>query len=267
MDFIEKIVVVTGASSGIGLESAIAFASRGAKLVLVGRNKARLEKAKKITLEKGAVSAHTIVCDVSDYAQVKTACEEIIKRFGKVDVLLNNAGFGVYRLFAEQEIEELEMLMKTNYFGTAYFTKGLLPGIPRGGHVVNVSSVAGKLAFPNYSAYCASKFAVTAFTESLYHELLPKGIEVHLICPVGTKTHFFDNESFDGHPHKIHFNEMMQASEVARMIIDAVENNKMEVVPTLREKFAIVLKAVAPWLYHRIMQSNYVKCKIEKPTQ
>src|SRR3989344_4715937 len=195
MDFAGKAVVVTGAGSGIGKESAIAFAKRGANLALVGRNMKRLEETAKLAQGNGAGRAVCFKCDVGKYSEVKKACMLIKKEFGKIDVLMNNAGFGAYHPFAEQEIPELEQMMKTNFFGTVYFTKELLGAIPKNGHIVNVSSMAGKLAFPNYSAYCASKFAVAAFTESLYHELLRKEIGVHLICPIGTKTHFFDNES------------------------------------------------------------------------
>ena len=263
MDCKGKAVVVTGASSGIGRETALAFAAAGADIALVARDRKRLWQAALEIRELGA-QAEIFICDVGDFAKVKKTCDEIKEKFGKVDILVNNAGFGAYHPFAEQGIEELERMMETNYFGTVYFTKELLGAIAQGGHIVNISSMAGKLAFPNYSAYCASKFAVAAFTESLYHELLHKGIGVHLICPVGTKTHFFDGESFEGHPHRVKFDSMMEASVVARMVVEAVENNRREVIPTFREKFAIILRAGWPWLYHRIMQTNYVKRRIEK---
>lgn len=263
MDFAGKTVVVTGASSGIGKETALAFAQRAAKVILVARDKKRLEEARKLVEEKGGQGL-LIECDVSDYAQVKKACTAIKKKFGEIDVLVNNAGFGLYRPFAQQDVSEVESMMRTNFFGTVYFTKELLPAMNEGSHIVNVGSMAGKMAFPNYAGYCASKFAVSGFTESIYHELMGSGIGVHLICPIGTKTSFFDNESFEGHPHRIHYDKMMEASEIAGMILDAIGKNRLETIPTLREKIALLLKANAPWLYHRIMQSNYVKRRTQK---
>ena len=129
MDFSGKIVVITGASSGIGKETAFAFAARGAELILIGRDVERLQEVQTEVMKAGAKTAVFVKCDVSNYGQVQKTCEAIKEKFVKIDVLVNNAGFGIYRAFAEQEIEELERLMKTNYFGTAYFTKELLAAI------------------------------------------------------------------------------------------------------------------------------------------
>ncbi|MBI4210174.1 MAG: SDR family NAD(P)-dependent oxidoreductase [Candidatus Diapherotrites archaeon] len=267
MDFGGKTIVITGASSGIGRETAILFASTGARLALVGRNRKRLSSVALECRNAGAHEAMELVCDVRDYGQVKGACAAIMKRFRELDVLVNNAGFGAYHAFKEQEIGELEDMMRTNFFGTVYFTKELLPALARGSHIVNIGSMAGKLAFPNYSGYCASKFAVSAFTESLYHELLPEGIGVHLICPVGTKTGFFDNPSFEGHPHRIRYDSMMLASAVAEMVADAIRKNRPETVPTIRERAILLLKYNLPWLYRSIMQGNYLKRKTWKTGQ
>ncbi len=264
MDFTGKAVVITGASSGIGREAALAFGARGAKIALVARNLENLKEVQGELRQKNC-EAFPFACDVGKYAQVKKTCAEIKKKFGTIDALVNNAGFGVYRPFEEQEITEIEEMMQTNFFGTVYFTKELLSAMQGGSHIVNVSSMAGKLAFPNYSGYCASKFAVSAFTESLYQELMRKGVGVHLICPTGTKTHFFDNKSFDGHPHRVHFESMMEASEVARLIVEAVEKNRFETIPTIREKVALFLRANLPFVYRRVMQTRYVKRIIEKP--
>lgn len=265
MDFAGKVIVITGASSGIGKETALVFAKDKPQLVLIARNKKKLAEAQKECEEKGA-QVLLLECDVSDYSRVKKTCKKIVKKFGNIDILINNAGFGVYHPFREQGIKELEDLIKTNYFGVVYFTKELLPAMQPGSHIVNVSSMAGKIAFPNYSAYCASKWAVSGFTESLYHELLreEEGIYVHLVCPTGTQTNFFNNPSFDGHPHRIHYDKMMPALQVAKLIADSIRGNKYEVIPTLKEKVILLLRANTPWLYHRIMQSNYARRQIEK---
>src|SRR3989339_1829327 len=118
MDFKGKYAVITGGSSGIGRETAIAFAKRGANVILVARNEKKLNEVKDLCLQKGAAGAFAFVCDVGDYPQVKLACGKIAKRCGRVDVLVNNAGFGAYRPFENQEVYELEQMMKTNFFGT-----------------------------------------------------------------------------------------------------------------------------------------------------
>lgn len=265
MDFAGKAVVVTGASSGIGREAALALAKRNARLALIGRDMEKLWHTEKGCIGLGCPKALIIKCDVGDYAQVKRACARIKKEFGTVDVLVNNAGFGIYGQFRDACVEEIENLMRTNYFGTVYFTKELLPLMGRGSHIVNISSMAGKLPLMNYSAYCASKFAVWAFTQSIYHELMKDGIGVHAICPSATRTHFFDNESFAGHPHKDHPEKMADPEEVAGWIIEAIEKGKLEIIsPALKEKVAVFLLANAPWLYHYIMQLRYMKRQIQQ---
>ncbi len=260
MDFAGKAVVVTGAGSGIGRETALAFAKRGARLALIGRGMERLLQTEKDCLALGCPKkAMSIRCDVGGYAQVKRACARIKKDFGAVDILVNNAGFGIYGAFRDIGIEEIENLMRINYLGTVYFTKELLPLMGRGSHIVNISSMAGKLPLTNYSGYCASKFAVWAFSESICHELRKDGIGVHLICPSATRTHFFDNESFAGHPHTMHPEKMADPKDVAGWIIDAIEKGRLETIsPSLKERVAVFLLANAPWLYHHIMQSRYV---------
>ncbi len=265
MAFDGKTVVITGTSSGIGRETAEAFAERGARLVLIGRNVTRLNETKKACLEKGALEAVVFRCDVSDYALAKKTCAQIKKKFGSVDVLVNNAGYGIYGALRDTEIKDIEGLMRTNYFGTVYFTKELLPTMGRGSHIVNISSMAGKLPLTNYSGYCASKFAIWAFSESIYHELKWDGIDVHVICPSATRTHFFDNESFAMHPHRRQPERMADPKEVAGWIMDAIERGRLETVsPSLKEYIAVFLLANVPWLYHRIMQSRYVKRQIQR---
>ncbi len=265
MDFSGKAVVITGASSGIGLETALAFSKMNARICLIGRDKEKLSLAEKECAAAGAQKTLAIRCDVGDYSQVKKACGSIKKEFGKIDVLVNNAGHGMYGAFRDAEIEDIEGMMATNYFGTVYFTKELLGAMEKGSHIVNVSSMAGKLALTNYAGYCASKFAVSAFTESLRHELMKDGIGVHLICPTATKTHFFDNKSFAGHPHNENRSGMDEPSQIAQWIVRAIGRNLPETTSQRpKEKLALFLRANFPWLYGMIMQSRYVKRQLEK---
>lgn len=265
MDFSGKAVVVTGASSGIGLETALAFSKMNARICLVARGKKKLSLAEKECAAAGAQKTLALACDVADYAQVKKACAAIKKGFGKVDVLVNNAGYGVYGAFQDSKIGDIKGMMRTNYFGTVYFTKEILPTMEGGSHIVNVGSMAGKLALTNYAGYCASKFAVSAFTESIRHELMKDGIAVHLICPTATKTHFFDNKSFAGHPHNENRGGMDEPSRIARWIVNSIERNVPETTSQRpKEKLALFLRANFPGIYGRIMQSRYVKRQLEK---
>ncbi len=254
MDFKNKIVVITGASSGIGEATAIDFAERGARLVLIARNMKRLEKVQKLCEDKGAKTL-TLICDVSNAEDVKTTCEKIRKQFGHVDILINNAGFGVSKSFQDQSIADVESMMATNFFGTVYFIKELLEVMPKGSHIVNISSVAGKIAIPNFSGYNASKFAVSGFSEGLYYELQPK-INVHLILPTGTKTRFFENDSFK--KENILLSDLMQAEDVSKMIIDAIEKNRFETFPRLKESFYVKMRAIFPSFFMGQLKKRFL---------
>jgi uncharacterized protein len=257
MNFTEKTIIITGASSGIGKTTALLFAEKKANLVLIARNKERLAKVELQIKSKG-VQAVSIVCDVSDNRQVKNAVKKVQKRFGKIDVLMNNAGFGIYGDFAQAPLKSIRDQMETNYFGTVYCTKAFLPLMKKGSHLVNISSMAGKLAFPGYAGYGASKFAVAGFTESLYHELKPD-ITVHLICPSGTQTKFFDNASFTGHPHRIYATHMDSPELVANAILKAIEKKQFEVILHMKEKIAVLLRAFLPSMFLKRIYSSYKK--------
>ncbi|MBI5355746.1 MAG: SDR family NAD(P)-dependent oxidoreductase, partial [Candidatus Aenigmarchaeota archaeon] len=200
------------------------------------------------------------VCDVSMHKNVRDMVSIVLKELGKIDILVNCAGFGVYKTFEQHTIDDIEGQMKTNFFGTVYCTKEVVAHmLERGkGDVVNVASMAGKLSFPNYSGYCASKFAVVGFTESIYHELKPKGINVHLVCPAGTQTAFFNHPSFEGHPHRVHYTEMMMPEEVAAKIINAINRNIFEIHTPLMESVIVKAKSVFPTLFRQVQQQRHL---------
>lgn len=259
MEFRGKVALVTGASSGIGRATALALAERGCDIVLVGRDRERLSKTKSEIIQKG-VKALAAVCDVSSHKNVRDMVSIVLKELGRIDILVNCAGFGVYKPFENHTLEDIEGQMKTNFFGTVYCTKEVMAHmLERGrGHVVNVASMAGKLSFPNYSGYCASKFAVVGFTESIYHELRQKGISVHLICPAGTQTAFFNHPSFEGHPHRGHYTQMMMPEEVAGKIICAMEKNVFETHIPFKESVIAKAKNVFPTIFRQIQQQRHL---------
>ena len=198
MNFKDKVVVITGASSGIGEASAIKFAKKNAKVVLVARRKEKLLQVQK-EISKYTDSTLVSQCDVSNKSQVKDMTDTVLDTFGRIDVLVNNAGFVIYGKVSELTIEEIESQMETNYFGMVYCTKNFLPHmVEQGqGHIVNVASVGASFGVPGVASYCATKFAMLGFSEGLKHELSGTGVDVTVVSPIMVDTPLFDHPSFE----------------------------------------------------------------------
>ncbi len=229
MDFKDQVVVITGASNGIGKQLAIDLAARGAIVAGCGRSIERLRDTLK-EVRRASPSSAMIGCDVSDAEQVQGMVAKIAADFGKIDVLINNAGVGMRKPFIETDLKTIEEIIRINYLGAVYCTKAVLPHmIPRRrGHVVNVSSGAGLIGALNMAAYCASKFALNGWSESLYHELKPLGIDVSIVCPGPVQTEF--NRDFRDSQPKAAANLIVSAEAVAQAIIKVLENKRFEVV-------------------------------------
>ena len=192
-----KIAVVTGASSGIGRRTALDLASEGVTVVAVARREDRLREL--VEAMGGASGGHSYVAtDVSQQDQVRDLARHVEERHGRCDILINNAGFSRYEpLGAPAAVETVEQVMATNFFGVVYCTAALLPLLERSApsHVINVASVAGRLAFGRVAPYCASKFALVGWSESVAGELAGKGIHVGLIEPGPVPTEGFPQEA------------------------------------------------------------------------
>lgn len=190
-----KTAVVTGASSGLGRATAMALARRGASVALVARRADLLEE---VAGELRALGARAIgiPCDVADPAAVAKALERVRSELGEPDILVNAAGIGIWRPFHAVSEAEHRAMMDVNYWGAFHWIRGVLPGMrARGrGHVVNVSSGAGKVAFAVTSGYSASKFALTGLSESLHRELLGTGVGVSCLHPGSIRTAFWSEE-------------------------------------------------------------------------
>src|SRR3989344_5644823 len=163
MNFKDKIVVITGGSSGIGKAAASEFIKKESKVIILARNKENLEKT------ANELNCECYSCDVSDYKQVKSVFNKIITKHKKIDILVNNAGVGVQKNFLGQTNEKIEKQMKVNYFGTIYCIKESINAMEKNSHIVNVSSIVGLSGFPKTSAYAAAKFALVGLSESLYY--------------------------------------------------------------------------------------------------
>ncbi|WP_394352538.1 SDR family NAD(P)-dependent oxidoreductase, partial [Candidatus Nitrosotalea sp. FS] len=141
------------------------------------------------------MEAFAYACDVSNKDHVDKMGKTIIEKFGKVDVLVNNAGFGIYNTVEKTKVDEMESQMATNFLGMLYCTKTFLQTMlkQRSGHIVNVASVAASFGIPGMATYCASKFAMLGFSESLFHELKGTGVGVTVVSPIMVRTNFFNH--------------------------------------------------------------------------
>jgi len=194
-------VLVTGASSGIGRALARRLAREGARVALVARRETVLD-ALVAEIAAAGGEAIALAADVGDPRQVEVCVEKANARLGGIDVLVNNAGYGHHRPFLDWDLEDMERMMRVNYFGALYCTKALLPQMVarRRGWIVFVSSVAGRIAPPEESAYAASKFAMTGLASSLSHEVEPLGVHVLTVFPGVIRTPFFDAEALAAMP-------------------------------------------------------------------
>ncbi|MFQ5439961.1 MAG: SDR family oxidoreductase [Nitrosopumilaceae archaeon] len=258
MNFRNKVVLITGASSGIGTASAIQFAKRGASIILVARNKEKLDKVNE-ELKTFSVSTLVCECDVSDKSQVKNMSETVFQKFGSVDILVNNAGFAIYGSISDLTVEEIESQMKTNYFGMVYCTKIFLPRMikKKSGHIVNVASVAASMGLPGIASYCASKFAMLGFSEGLKHELKETGVDVTVVSPIMVRTNFFNHSSFENMPK--YSPTSISSETVAKAILKASNSSKLEIIVPSVVRIAVWLKSTFPYLINPILGSTFKK--------
>ena len=253
----DKVVIITGASKGIGAELARQLASRGAKLVLAARNDAELNAAAEECRKLGA----TVITAKADVA-VEHDCQTIVAgallAFGRIDVLVNNAGMSMWARFDEiQNVEVLARIMQVNYMGAVYCTRHALPHLKASrGCLVGISSLAGLVGVPTRTGYSASKHAMTGFFDSLRIELADTGVGVTMIYPGFVATGIRENATGpDGKPilvSPVKEGEVMTVEDCASRIVRAIERREREVVMTARGRFGCWLRLVAPGLVDRI---------------
>jgi NAD(P)-dependent dehydrogenase (short-subunit alcohol dehydrogenase family) len=185
--------VITGATSGIGRETALEFVRAGARVVVAGRREERLQE---LTAEIAAMGGQSLAVstDVADQTQVERLIEQAFKQFGRIDVLVNNAGVGMAARFDEMSLEDFRRVMDVNFWGAVYACKAVVPQMRKqqgGGVIINISSILGKRGMPFETAYCASKFALAGFSEALRTEVMADGIDVSTIFPGAVETEIF----------------------------------------------------------------------------
>ncbi len=179
----DKVVLITGGTSGIGRATALAFGQAGAQVAVTGRDEARLRDIAEELTRLGV--RHVVIrADVGVEADSRRAVEETVAAFGRLDILINNAGISMRALFRDADLDVIQRLMQTNFFGTVYTTKFALPHVTQAkGSIVGISSIAGYRGLPGRTGYSASKFAMHGFLEALRTELLPQQVHVLLACP------------------------------------------------------------------------------------
>src|SRR5690606_12978859 len=246
-----KTVIITGASSGIGLACAESFARQGANLVLGARRYVDLCKIAESIEHRYGVRAIAVQCEVANELDCKSLVEQAGLAFGGIDVLINNAGISMRALFAELELEVLHRLMDVNFWGTVYCTKHALTELLRNkGSVVAVSSIAGYRGLPGRTGYSASKFAIHGFMESLRVENLKTGLHVMLACPGFTASNIRQtalDALGDAHGEtSMDEGRMMTAEEVAERIVRGVVRRKRSLVMTRQGKLAVLMNKLLP---------------------
>ena len=257
-----KVVLITGASSGIGKASALQFAKQGANIVLVGRNKEKLNQVAQ-EIKNLQVSVFVSQCDVADKNQVETMSKQVFEKFDSVDILVNNAGFAIYGSVSQLSIEEIESQMKTNYFGMIYCVKNFLPKMIKknSGHIVNVASVAASFGLPGIASYCASKFAMLGFSEGLKHELKGTGVGITVVSPIMVRTNFFDHPSFEKMPK--YSPTSLSSETVAKAVVKAANSSRLEIIVPSVVRGVVWMKETFPFFINPILGSAFKK-QLEK---
>ncbi len=259
-----KVIIITGASSGIGLACAREFAQRGAKLVLAARSAEKLVEIKHELKTYGS-EVISVKTDVSVEADCINLVKETIKAFGQIDVLVNNAGISMRAVFESVDLSVLKQLMDVNFWGTVYCTKYALPHLlKQKGSVVGVSSIAGYVGLPGRTGYSSSKFAIHGFLESLRIENLKKGLHVLIAAPGFTASNVrkaaltADGSNQGETPRKEE--KMMSAEKVAVHMANAIAKRKRTLILTFVEgKVTVFLKKFFPKLLDKLAYNHMAK--------
>jgi len=254
----DKVVIITGAASGIGLALARAFAAQGARLCLADRVADRLTAiANEIAQRHAHIEVLPVVTDVSVDAEYKAMVETCVARFGTIDILINNAGISMRALFKDLDLNVIRRVMDVNFWGTISCTKYALPYLLSSkGSVVGLSSISGFKGLPARTGYSASKFAIHGFLETLRIEHLYDGLHVMIVAPGFTASNIrFAALTADGSPQgETPRNEgkMMSPELVAQHIIKGIRKHKIEVILTLQGKALVWINKFFPRFVDRM---------------
>lgn len=264
-DLRNTVVVITGASSGIGKNTAVEFAKRGANLVLAARRENGLEKTAR-ECENFGVRAIVVPTDVSDELAVHKLASRALNEFGHVDIWINNAGVYMMGEIKDTPVDAMRRLLDVNFFGMVHGVKAILPHmLQRGeGLIINTGSLAGKMAYRFASAYCASKFAITAFTDALRQELYGTGVDVSMVMPSSTDTPLFNYAAnYAGRAIKP-MEPISDAQDVADVMVRLAASRHRESYVMSYPKALAALHTVAPGVHDRLMAKQTEKKHFKK---
>ncbi|MCG9880370.1 MAG: SDR family oxidoreductase, partial [Bacteroidia bacterium] len=250
MSLLGKVIIITGASSGIGEACALLFSEKGAHVVLAARNEAKLKEVCSRIQDKNH-SAIMVPCDISIEDECQKLISTAVSHYGKIDVLINNAGISMRALFKDADIQVLEKLMATNFWGTVYCTKYALPYlIAQKGSVIGVNSWAGFTGLPARTGYTASKFAMLGFMESLRVENLKTGLHVGSIFPGYTQSNIrktaLNAKAMAQEESPLNESKLMSAEKVAYFVYKMVLNRRKYHVITFAGKLMYWINKIFP---------------------
>jgi len=256
-----QVALITGCSSGIGYETALMLGRNGFRTFATMRNTKKSDSLQEVIRKEGLdVSIRQL--DVNDDASIENTINNIKNEANRIDILINNAGFGLVGFFEDLTLDEIRDQFETNFFGVLNITKKIIPimRLQKSGTIINISSGAGQVGFPGISAYVSTKFAIEGFSESLTYELLPYGIKVVIIEPGVIKTNFFRNCKVSEHSVKKNSTysssldkfqkniEIMQEhatspTDVAKVIIQVLGNSEPKQRYIVGNDVAMILEA------------------------
>ncbi len=263
MDFTDKVVIITGASSGIGLACAREFIALGSKVIIASRNQ---EKLNEISSEFKYIgkSCLAIKTDVTIEEDCKRLVDETIEEFGKLDILVNNAGISMRALFEDVKMDVLKKVMDVNFWGTVYCTKYALPHIQKSkGTIVGISSIAGFHGLPGRSAYSASKSAMMGFLESVRIENMKKGVQVLILAAGFTSSNIRRNAlDANGNPQyeTPRTEEKLTTPEkVAKNVVRSIRKNKRNRIMTTEGQLMVFFQRIIPVLVDSTIYRKFKK--------
>lgn len=258
-----KIVIVTGASSGIGKALAYEFGRHGNTVVITGRNKQKLQETHEWLVQQ-KIKSMPVVADVSQEKDNEQMVKKVIDEFGRIDVLINNAGVSMRALFADLQLEVFRKVMDINFMGTVYATKFCLPHIMKSkGSIIGISSIVGYRGTPARTAYSASKYAMQGFMEVLRTEVMKEGVHVLVACPGFTESNirissYLGDGSLQGKSPREE-SKMMSAKIVAQKIFNATIKRKRDLVLTRQGKLVVFLNKWIPGIMDKIVYNHMAK--------
>lgn len=248
--FQNKVVLITGASSGIGQATAIAFAREGAVAILAARREDALRRVAE-EIEGAGGKAFVAPVDVSSPGQVRRMVADVVAEYGRIDILFNNAGTSmVGRIDGEDFVDNTRRMFEVDYLGTVQVLKEVLPVMKRqrSGHVMNMSSVVGRKAFPGFGGYSSVMYALSGLTDALRQELRGTGINVSVIHPALTQTPLLSAVDRVDMPPPFRNLTPIPVEDVAAAVLDGVHNNRLRTVVSLPPKMLLLADAISPKL-------------------